>query len=83
MKVIAGGGVMTRNVKGSVKAEGLVFEKSDPPLSKFRIKRYKRSGRPETLYISAGFRNKKVGLPAGNSRNEYWKYRKQKEESSI
>ena len=66
MKVIVGGGVTARNVKGSVKAEGLVFEKSDPPLSKFRIKRYKRSGRPEALYISVGFRRKKVGLLTGN-----------------
>lgn len=66
MEAIVGGGVMTRNVKGSVKAGGLVFEKSDPPLSKFRIKRYKRSGRPEALYISVGFGPKKVGLLTGN-----------------
>jgi hypothetical protein len=66
MKVIAGGGVMARNVKGSVKTEDLVFEKSDPPLSKFRIKRYKRSGGPEALYISVEFKHKKVGLLTGN-----------------
>ncbi len=35
--------------KGSTKVGGLVVKKSDPPLSKIRIKHYERSGKPEAL----------------------------------
>ncbi len=68
MERIASGGVMSRCQKGSTKVGGLVVKKSDPPLSKTRIKHYKRSGRPGALKISVGFRRYKVGLPTGSSK---------------
>jgi hypothetical protein len=66
MEIIASGGVMRRCQKGSAKAGGLVFKRNDPPLSKIPIKHYERSGNPEALNISAGFRQKKVGLLTGD-----------------
>lgn len=66
MERIASGGVTTRCKKGSTKVGGLGVKRSDPPLSKVRIKHYERSGKPEALYISVGFRHSKVGLTTGN-----------------
>lgn len=57
---------MSRCQKGSTKVGGLVVKRSDPPLSKARIKHNEGSGKPGALKISVGFRRYKVGLPAGN-----------------
>lgn len=62
MDIIASGGVMARCKKGSAKAGGLVVKRSDPPLSKIRIKHYKRAGKPAALNISAGFGHQKSGV---------------------
>jgi hypothetical protein len=68
MERIASGGVTTRCQKGSTKVGGLVVKRSDPPLSKTRIKHNEWSGKPEALKISVGFRRYKVRLPTGNSK---------------
>jgi len=68
MERIASGGVTTRCQKGSTKVGGLVVKRSDPSLSKTRIKHNEGSRNPGALKISVGFRRYKVGLPTGNSK---------------
>jgi hypothetical protein len=62
--MITSGGIIRTVQKALARVRDLGVKKSDPPLSKIRIKHYK--GLISTLYISVGFRHKKVGLPTGD-----------------
>jgi len=65
MDKIASGGIIRTVYKASVKAGDLGVKKNDLPLSEIRIK-HNKGPKDGTLYISAGFRHKKVGLPTGD-----------------